>query len=65
MQRSMWANTFERNRTMSEIPSGAVSEPKHLVIASYPDEDRAAQVLVQIKQARSATGLGTVATKWL
>ena len=47
---------------MSEEPVAAASQPKHLIIASYPDEERAAQVLAQLKQARSASNLGVEET---
>ncbi len=43
---------------MSDNPVASASEPKHLLIASYPDENRAAQVLAQLKEAKSAAGLG-------
>lgn len=43
---------------MSELPAAAPAPPKHLLIASYPDEDRAGQVLAQLSQAKATSNLG-------
>lgn len=47
---------------MSDNPSAPLAQPKHLLIASFTDEERAGQVLAEIQQARSTAGLGVEET---